>query len=79
MRKLHKLRKDDELYIIENMPHGFLSFPHVSTETREASELVLACMKRVLKIGMNRVDSSSSTTGMLSSASSSKGDLANPN
>jgi len=47
-RKLRSLEKDVELYILEDLPHGFLSFHLVSQEAREGNDLCIACLKRSL-------------------------------
>jgi len=47
-RKLRSLGKDVELYILEDLPHGFLSFHLVSQEAREGNELCIVCLKRTL-------------------------------
>jgi len=35
VRKLQKLDKPSELYILDSLPHGFLNFQPFSTEARE--------------------------------------------
>lgn len=47
-RRLRSLEKDVELYILEDLPHGFLSFHLVSQEAREGNELCIVCLKRTL-------------------------------
>ena len=47
-RRLRSLRKDVELYILEDLPHGFLNFHLVSQEAREGNELCVVCLKRTL-------------------------------
>ena len=47
-RRLRSLGKDVELYILEDLPHGFLSFHLVSQEAREGNELCVVCLKRTL-------------------------------
>ena len=37
-----------ELYILEDLPHGFLSFHLVSQEAREGNDLCVVCLKRTL-------------------------------
>lgn len=47
-RRLRSLGKDVELYILEDLPHGFLSFHLASQEAREGNELCVVCLKRTL-------------------------------
>lgn len=47
-RRLRSLEKDVELYILEDLPHGFLSFHLVSQDSREGNELCIVCLKRSL-------------------------------
>lgn len=47
-RRLRSLEKDVELYILEDLPHGFLNFHLVSQEAREGNELCVVCLKRTL-------------------------------
>lgn len=47
-RRLRSLGKDVELYILEDLPHGFLSFHLASQEAREGNDLCIVCLKRTL-------------------------------
>lgn len=47
-RRLRSIGKDVELYILENLPHGFLSFHLASQEAREGNDLCIVCLKRTL-------------------------------
>ena len=47
-RRLRSLQKDVELYILEDLPHGFLNFNLVSQEAKEGCDLCIACLKRSL-------------------------------
>eukprot|EP00111_Clytia_hemisphaerica_P016900 TCONS_00050129-protein len=60
VRKLQKLEKPSELYILEKLPHGFLNFQPFSTEAREGCDLIIACVKKSLHMGMRRLDSTQS-------------------
>ena len=60
VRKLHKLEKPAELYILDKLPHGFLNFQPFSTEAREGCDLLIACIKKSLNMGMRRLDSTQS-------------------
>ena len=57
IRRLKKLQKDSELFIVDDLPHGFLNLNFASSEAKEASELIVACIKRVLKIGLKHENS----------------------
>ena len=57
IRRMKKLQKDSEIFIVEDLPHGFLNFNFASSEAREASDLIVACIKRVLKIGLKHENS----------------------
>lgn len=51
MEFAHRLRavgNDVELYILENLPHGFLTFNMVCQEAKEGCELCVVCLKRTL-------------------------------
>lgn len=60
VRKLHALNKPAELYILEKLPHGFLNFQPFSAEAREGCDLLIACIKKSLNMGMRRMDSTQS-------------------
>lgn len=60
VRKLHKLDQPAELYVLDKLPHGFLNFQVFSGEAREGCDLLIACIKKSLKMGMRREDSSTS-------------------
>lgn len=47
-KRLHSLNNDVELYILDGLPHGFLSFHLVSQEAREGNNLCIVCLKRTL-------------------------------
>jgi len=47
-RRLRSLGKHVELYILEDLPHGFLNFHLVSQEAREGNDLCVVCLKRTL-------------------------------
>ena len=57
-RRLRDLGKDVELYILEDLPHGFLNFNLVSQEAKEGCDLCIACLKRSLtgKCGPDRLE-----------------------
>lgn len=59
VRKLHKLgNHSTELYVVDKLPHGFLNFQVFSDEAREGCDLLIACIKKSLGMGMRRTDSS---------------------
>ena len=57
IRRMRKLKKDSDIFIVEDLPHGFLNFNFASSEAREANDLIIACIKRVLKIGLKQNNS----------------------
>ena len=54
---MKKLQKDSEIFIVDDLPHGFLNLNFASSEAREASDLIAACIKSVLKIGLSHENS----------------------
>ena len=57
IRRMKKLKKDSEIFIVDDLPHGFLNFNFASSEAREANDLITACIKCVLKIGLKQNNS----------------------
>lgn len=57
VRRMKKLRKNSEIFIVDDLPHGFLNLNFASSEAKEASELIVACIKRVLQIGLRHENS----------------------
>merc|ERR1712080_16528 len=57
IRKMQDLGKEAELYVLDQLPHGFLNFQVFSSEAREACDLMIACIKKSLNMGMGRNDS----------------------
>lgn len=57
-KRLRDVGNKVELYIIDDLPHGFLSFYMVCQEGREANELCIACIKKIL-LGKRNVTESS--------------------
>ncbi|XP_031568873.1 hormone-sensitive lipase-like [Actinia tenebrosa] len=57
-RRLRSLGKDVEIYILEDLPHGFLNFNLVCQEAKDGCDLCTACLKRTLmgKRKLDRVD-----------------------
>ena len=56
-RRLLKLNRRAELFIVDDLPHGFLNFHFASSEARDASDLLVACIKRILAIGVKHQSS----------------------
>eukprot|EP00794_Sanderia_malayensis_P011155 gene11155-12327_t len=56
-RRLKNLGKDAELFLIDDLPHGFLNLNFASSEAKDASDLIVACIKRILRIGMHHQNS----------------------
>ena len=50
IRKLQNLDKDAELKVLHGIPHGFLNFQAFSTESREACDLMLGCIRKSLNM-----------------------------
>ena len=57
VKKLNSLGNTTELYVLDKLPHGFLNFQVFSSEAREGCELLIACIKKSLGMGMRRDDS----------------------
>eukprot|EP00795_Rhopilema_esculentum_P016826 gene16826-8294_t len=57
VRRLKKLQKDPELFIVDDLPHGFLNLNFACNEAKEASDLIAACIKKVLTVGLRHVNS----------------------
>jgi len=58
VRKLHKLNHPNaELFVLDQLPHGFLNFQVFSNEARDGCDLLIACIKKSLEMGMRRIDS----------------------
>ncbi|XP_032236077.2 hormone-sensitive lipase [Nematostella vectensis] len=47
-RRLRSLGKPVELYILDDLPHGFLNFNLLAQEAKEGCDLCAACLKRTL-------------------------------
>jgi hormone-sensitive lipase len=48
-KRLRDVGNKVELYIVDDLPHGFLSFYMICQEGREANELCIACIKKILQ------------------------------
>ena len=57
IRRLKKLQKNAELFIVDDLPHGFLNLNFASSEAKEACQLIAACIKRVLCVGLKHENS----------------------
>ncbi|XP_041373869.1 hormone-sensitive lipase-like [Gigantopelta aegis] len=49
-KKLHRLGKSVDLHLIDNLPHGFLNFALVSKEAKQASDVCVAKIRKVLNM-----------------------------
>lgn len=57
IRRLKQLQTNAELFIVDDLPHGFLNLNFASSEAKEACELISACIKRVLNVGFKHENS----------------------
>lgn len=58
-KRLRSVGNKVELYIVDDLPHGFLNFYVVCQEAREANELCIACIKKILQ-GKRNINESTS-------------------
>ncbi|XP_047131744.1 hormone-sensitive lipase isoform X1 [Hydra vulgaris] len=58
VRKMKSLNKSAELCIVDKLPHGFLNFQAFSNEAKEASDMIINCVKKSLNMGIRVNDSS---------------------
>lgn len=57
IRRLKRLQSNAEIFIVDDLPHGFLNLNFASAEAKDASELIVACIQRVLRIGIKHENS----------------------
>ena len=48
-KRLRAVNNKVELYVVDDLPHGFLSFYMICQEGREANDLCIACIKKILQ------------------------------
>ena len=49
-KKLHRLGKSVDLHLIDDLPHGFLNFALVSKEAKQASDVCVSKIRKVLNM-----------------------------
>ena len=47
-KRLRAVNNKVELYVVDDLPHGFLNFYMVCQEGREANNLCIACIKKIV-------------------------------
>ncbi|KAL5019641.1 hypothetical protein ScPMuIL_002533 [Solemya velum] len=51
-KRLRRLGKNVDLHVIEDLPHGFLNFSLVSKDAKQASDVCISKIQKMLKMGM---------------------------